>query len=99
MSFRTNGQPVFPTDKEEKSWFNHQAGHIVKTTYNPTSHQFTTDVSPYNLPLFMEDEQSKTTMTIPRNDGLNIIGGNGLYNGHDNSIRSINRDSLLSKQC
>lgn len=97
MSFRTAGKPVFPTDHEEISWFNHQAGYIVKTTYNPTTFQYQTECAEYNLPAFMKGTAPKSPFVVPKNEGLNVVGGNGLYNGHDNSIRAINRASVLGK--
>lgn len=97
MSFRTAGKPVFPTDTEEISWFNHQAGYIVKTTYNPKTHQYETQCDEYNLPAFMKATAPKTPLIVPRDEGLNVVGGNGLYNGHDNSIRSMNRKSAMGK--
>jgi len=91
MSFRTAGKPVFPTDHEEISWFNHQAGYIVKTTYSPSSFQYQTELTPYNLPLFMPVPSG---LMLPRDEGVNVVGGNGTYNGHDNSIRAMNRSYL-----
>jgi hypothetical protein len=98
MSFRTAGKPIFPTDKEEKSWFNHQAGYIVKTTYSPNEMRFATELAAYNLPMFMQETAPATPLMVPQNEGLNIVGGNGLYNGHDNSIRAINRDAIIGKR-
>jgi hypothetical protein len=90
MSFRTAGHPVFPTDKEERTWYNHQGGYIVKTTFHPAQAQYSTTIVPYNLPAFMKEHAPATPYNVSNSESLAVIGGNGLYNGHDDAIRSIN---------
>lgn len=92
MSFQTAGKPVFPTDDNKIYWYNHQAGYVIETCYDPSNATFSTTAQPYNIPSFLEQR-----ISIPNGEGLNIVGGNGRYDGNDNSIRSYNQN--IKKDC
>lgn len=88
------GRPVSLGKSDKICWYNHQAGFLVESSYDPRTWEFGTRVISYDQPMQMPPQEQHVIYTLNPTASLNSLGATGSYAAPDSTFRQMNVASL-----